>query len=176
MAEWHGHADHDIAAWKAVQLCMLYGNNEPRSAHLVIESNTLETEGTEGDNSEYILDEIVGFYPNLYSRTSPEQIKQGAPTRYGFHTNVATKSMIISHVVKCMRQDLYIERCNEAVDEYDVYEIKPNGKEMGAVEGMHDDRVMSRAIGLYVCYHIDLPKQITQLKVKKRKIVSEATI
>ena len=47
---------------------------------------------------------------------------------------------------------------------------------MGAVEGMHDDRVMSRAIGLYVCYHIDLPKQITQLKVKKRKIVSEATI
>ena len=176
VAEWHGHADHDIAAWKAVQLCMMYGNNEPRSAHLVIESNTLETEGTEGDNSEYILDEIVGFYPNLYSRTSPEQIKQGAPTRYGFHTNVATKSMIISHVVKCMRQDLYIERCNEAVDEYDVYEIKPNGKEMGAVEGMHDDRVMSRAIGLYVCYHIDLPNQITQLKVKKRKIVSEATI
>ena len=42
-------------------------------ALLVIESNTLETEGTEGDNFEYILDEIAGHYDNLYSRTPIDQ-------------------------------------------------------------------------------------------------------
>ena len=52
---WHGHIEHDKLAWKAVEIARAYGN-----ALLIIESNTLETEGTEGDNFEYILNEIAG--------------------------------------------------------------------------------------------------------------------
>lgn len=176
VAEWHGHIDHDKGAWKAVQLCRLYGGDKD-TALLVIESNTLDTEGTEGNNFEFILDEIAAYYGNLYCRTSADKIRQGAAVRYGFHTNSSTKPMVISHQVKAIRDGLYIERSHEAVDEHDVFEIKPDGKEMGAVEGMHDDRVMARAIGVWVCYHTDLPEPVRMGNVRTvRRVISEATI
>lgn len=85
--------------------------------------------------------------------------------------------MVISHQVKAIRDGLYIERSHEAVDEHDVFEIKPDGKEMGAVEGMHDDRVMARAIGVWVCYHTDLPEPVRMGNVRTvRRVISEATI
>lgn len=172
VAEWHGHIDHDILIWKAAQAAKMYGN-----ALLVIESNTLETEGTEGDNFEYILDEIRYFYDNLYYRTSPEQIKKGMPTRYGFHTNIHTKPTVIDFIKASMRDNLYLERSLPTIDEYDLYEIKENGKEMGAVEGNHDDRVMATAILIYVCYKWGLPRIIKDNKklIRKTKIISEAS-
>lgn len=126
VAEWHGHIDHDKGAWKAVQIAAYYADGD--DALLVIESNTLETEGTEGNNFEYILDEISGHYGNLYCRTPADKIRQGAPVRWGFHTNSSTKPMVISHEAKAIREDLYVERCREAVDEHDTFEIKEDGK------------------------------------------------
>jgi hypothetical protein len=41
VAEWCGHIDHDLLAWKAVQIAHAYDDGL-----LVIESNTLETEQT----------------------------------------------------------------------------------------------------------------------------------
>ena len=173
VAEWHGHIDHDLLIWKAAQIAEAYGH-----AMLVIESNTLETEGTEGDNFEYILDEIVEFYDNLYSRTSPEQIRQGAPVKYGFHTNPKTKPMILGHLKACMRDGLYIERSRPTCDEFDVFEIKEDGKQTGAVEGCHDDRVMSTAINVFVCYHLPVPKEKAKKtsNYKRTRIVSEASM
>lgn len=172
IAEWHGHIEHDLLIWKAAQVAKAYGD-----ALLVIESNTLETEGTEGDNFEYILDEIVEYYDNLYSRTTPEQIKQNIPTKYGFHTNPKTKPMIINFLKASMRDYQYIERCMPTTYEMDTYEIKDNGKEMGAVEGCHDDRVMQRSIGVYVSWKWPLPYEIIiSTKVKANRIVSEASM
>ena len=175
VAEWHGHIDHDKGAWKAVQMATFYADEE--DAMVVIESNTLETEGTEGNNFEYILDEIAGHYSNLYCRTPADQIRQGAPAKWGFHTNTSTKPMVISHQAKAIRDSLYIERCEEAVDEHDTFEIKEDGKTMGAVEGMHDDRLMTRAIGVWICYRIGLPFAVnTPIATPTRKVISEATI
>lgn len=173
VAQWHGHIEHDKLAWKAVQLAHLYGD-----ALLVIEANTLESEGTEGDHFEYILNEIAGEYGNLYSRTSEQEIRQGRPRRWGFHTNSSTKPMIIDHLVKAFRDSLYIEHCKHTCDEFDLYEIKENGKEMGAVEGNHDDRVMATAILIWVCYNHPLPtvKEIYNPSKKKTRIVSEASL
>lgn len=174
VAEWHGHTDHDKGAWKAVQIALFYADGD---ALLVIESNTLETEGTEGNNFEYILDEIADVYDNLYSRTPADQIKQGVPAKWGFHTNTSTKPMVISHQVKAVRDELYIEREKRAVDEHDTFEIKEDGKTMGAVEGKHDDRLMTRAIGVWICYRIDLPHKLRpQLCTGGQRVVSEATI
>jgi len=170
-AEWHGHIDHDKVAWKAAQIATMYGE-----ALLVIESNTLETEGTEGDNFEYILDEIAGHYDNLYSRTPIDQIRQGAPKRWGFHTNSSTKPMVIKHHVKAVRDGLYIERDQQAIFEHDTFELKEDGKTMGAVEGMHDDKLMTRAIGVWVCYHWDLPRPAIVSQAKSPRIISEASI
>ena len=173
VAQWHGHIEHDKLAWKAAQLAHLYGD-----ALLVIEANTLESEGTEGDHFEYILNEIAGEYGNLYSRTSEQEIRQGRPRRWGFHTNSSTKPMIIDHLVKAFRDGLYIEHCTHTCDEFDLYEIKENGKEMGAVEGNHDDRVMATAILIWVCYNHPLPsrKEIYNPSKKKTRIVSEASL
>lgn len=170
---WHGHIEHDKLAWKAVEIARAYGN-----ALLIIESNTLETEGTEGDNFEYILNEIAGKYNNLFSRTSQQEIKQGRPRRWGFHTNNATKPMVINFLIKALRDELYIERCLQTTYELDLYELKENGKEMGAVEGNHDDRVMATAILIWACYNHPLPQRPANGQNSKRRtrIVSEASI
>jgi hypothetical protein len=172
-AEWHGHIDHDRLAWKAAQIATLYGN-----ALLVIESNTLETEGTEGNNFEYILDEISGTYRNLYSRTPSDQIREGVPARWGFHTNLSTKPMVIDHQVKVVRDGLYVERCLPACLEHDVFEIKADGKTLGAVDGMHDDRLITRAIGNWICYRLPPPRLINADSATSvpRKIQGLATI
>lgn len=179
VAQWYGHCDIDLLAWKAAQIAAFYDNSL-----LVIESNTLETHDKErdvdGDQSQFILNQLKKVYPNLYARKqSEEDILQGLPTKYGFHTNVATKPMIISTLVKVVRENLYIERDKRCLDEYLTYEKKPNGS-YGAVIGKHDDLLMTRAIGLHVCfYEMELPKVVKRqhnVYVKRKKAVSAATI
>ena len=173
VACWHGHIEHDKLAWKAMEIARAYDN-----ALLVIEANTLETEGTEGNNFEYILNEISGKYSNLYCRTSLQEIKQGRPRRWGFHTNSSTKPMVINFLIKALRDGLYIERCLETTYELDLYEYKENGKEMGAIEGNHDDRVMATAILIWICYNHPLPTYTNSNghNMRKRKIISEASL
>ncbi|MBO4821627.1 MAG: terminase [Prevotella sp.] len=160
-AQWYGHIDMDLLAWKAVQVACYYNN-----ALLVVESNTLEThddgrwlEG--GDQSSYILNVIRNAYPNLYARQrSAEDIQRKAPVKYGFHTNIKTKPEIISTLVEVVREHLYIERDERCIDEYLSYVKRQNGS-YGAVEGKHDDLLMTRAIGLHICFHeMPLPRLI----------------
>jgi hypothetical protein len=178
VAQWYGHIDMDLLAWKAAQIAAFYDNSL-----LVIESNTLETHDRErdvdGDQSAAILNQIKDIYPNLYARKQSEDaIIQGLPIRYGFHTNVATKPMIISTLVKVIREGLYIERDKRCIDEYLNYEKKPNGS-FGAKVGTHDDLLMTRAIGLHISfYEMQLPQIVTcgsQSISYNRKVVSAAS-
>ena len=179
VAQWYGHIDMDLLAWKAAQIAAFYDNSL-----LVIESNTLETHDKErnvdGDQSAAILNQIKGIYPNLYARKQSEDaIIQGLPVRYGFHTNVATKPMIISTLVKVIREGLYIERDKRCIDEFLNYEKKPNGS-FGAKAGTHDDLLMTRAIGLHICfYEMELPQVVTRGRNNLKyapKVVSAASL
>jgi len=158
VAEWCGHIDHDLLAWKAAQIAKIY-----QTSLLVIESNTLETEETEGDHFEYILDEIAFEYDNLFSRTPSDKIKEGVPPRWGFHTNRSSKQMVCDHQKKAVREDLYIENSVAACDEHDTLEIKENGS-IGAVDGCRDDRHITRAIGVWVCYQYLPPPRFIEDK------------
>ena len=77
------------------------------------------------------------------------------------------------------RERLYIERDKRCLDEYDTYERKPNGA-YGAIVGKHDDLLMTRAIGLHICYReMEMPEfvPITNRTLRKdRSPVSEASI
>lgn len=151
VAQWYGHIDMDLLAWKSAQISKYYSN-----AELVIESNTLETHDRErmvdGDQSGYILNRIKDYYPNLYARDrSEDEILQGAPRKFGFHTNTATKPVVISALQKAVREKLYIERDGRCLDEMISYERKPNGA-FGAILGCHDDLLMTRAIGMHICF------------------------
>ncbi len=178
VAQWYGHVDIDRLAWKAAQVAAFYDNSL-----LVIESNTLETHDKErqvegGDQSQYILNQISTVYPNLYARRqSEDEIRQGLPRKYGFHTNIATKPMVISTLVKVVRERLYTERDVRCLGEFLTYERRQNGS-YGAIAGKHDDLLMTRAIGLHICFHeMDVPRVIPRTRRTHKKAkgpVSEA--
>lgn len=178
VAQWRGHCDIDLLAWKAARIAAFYDN-----ALLVIESNTLETHDRErmvdGDQSHFILNQIRRVYPNLYARRQSEtDILLHRPRRYGFHTNIATKPMIISTLVKVVREGLYVERDERCLDEYLVYERRPNGS-YGAIPGAHDDLLMTRAIGLHICYYEMEPPRLADCSlgsVAPPSTISEATL
>lgn len=176
VAEWHGHIDHDLLAWKAAQIAAYYQN-----ALLVIESNTIESKDndTDGDQSLLIFNRIADVYPNLYMRRAPEEkVQQGVVGMYGFHTNRRTKPIIISNLVAILRDEGYVERNEEALAEFATYEKKQNGS-YGATDGHHDDFVMARAIALYICYcEMELPKvrKKTETANARPKIRTEASI
>lgn len=161
VAQWKGHSDIDLLAWNAARIAAYYDN-----ALLVVESNTLETHdadrSVEGDQSHFILNRIREAYPRLYARRqSAEDIMQGRPRKFGFHTNRATKPMIITHLVQMVREGLYAERDEGCLDEYLTYECRPDGS-YAALPGRHDDMLMTRAIGLHICYNeMPLPASAT---------------
>ncbi|MDE5744387.1 MAG: hypothetical protein K2H84_01845 [Paramuribaculum sp.] len=138
VAQWRGHIDHDLLAWKAASLAMYF-----HEALLVIESNTLESEL--GGASRYILDSLAEIYPRLYYRRS----ESGSGRKVGFHTNRTTKNLIITALIAAVRENAYIERSSLACDEMATYCQLPTGA-YAAREGCHDDILITRAIALYV--------------------------
>lgn len=180
VAEWYGHCDIDILCWKAAQIAAFYNNSL-----LVIESNTADSRDKErhvegGDQSMYILNQLGGVYPTMYYRKqSADEIREGVPKKYGFNTNTLTKPMIITTLIKCVREHLYTERETGALDELLTYERKQNGA-YGAITGRHDDKVMTRAIGMHIClFEMDMPTMIKKdenIYNYRRRPMTEATI
>ena len=146
----------------------------------MIESNTLETNNTKGD-AEYILTLVRDVYENLYARKqSAEDIKEGRPRKYGYHTNTSTKPVLINNLKLVVREHLYIEREEDTLNEYLTYVKTEDGK-YEALSGYHDDRLMTRAIAMQVSMNeMELPKLVTREKRKTTslggKVVSEASI
>lgn len=132
VAQWRGHTDHDLLAWKAAAIGVYY-----REALLVIESNSLESGEEQGP---HLLSLLERYYDNLYRRPG---------FRLGFHTNRATKAAIISLLVARVRDAGYVERDNGACNELLQYEQLPGGS-YAARKGCHDDILMTRAIALYI--------------------------
>lgn len=139
VARWRGHIDHDLLAALASGLGRWYN-----TALLVVESNSLESD-TAGEGR-FILSRLADRYPALYRRAPSEG---NAAWRPGFHTNRATKSVIISHLVALVREGGYVERDSEACDELTQYELQPGGV-YAARRGCHDDLLMTRAMALWV--------------------------
>ena len=166
VAQWKGHLDHDLLAYKSAQIACYYNN-----ALLVIESNTLETKerdrDTEGDHSTTLFDAIAEIYDNLYAReNSAEDIIAGKPKKWGFHTNVRTKPLVIDNLITNVRDDGWVERDSDACDELSYYERKENGS-YGAISGHHDDILMTRAIGLLISKNLPIPKYIESRSYSK---------
>jgi len=168
IATWRGHLDQDFMIWKAVQIAAWYNG-----ALLVVEANSLRHEwvGTEGDHTATILDEIKDYYPNLYMRAAPaDKIREGFTGRYGFFTG-SNKTELVDSMNSRLRDMGYIERDERVLNEADYYEFKSDGT-YGAVDGMHDDLYMCRAIGLKVSSKMEIPKDITE-KLRQMEVEKE---
>lgn len=136
VASWRGHIDHDLLAWKCAGIAKWYDD-----ALLVVESNTLEQEHTDGDPSTYILGCIGRHYRNLYYRRDP----LSGTYKPGMHINRSSKTALITELVAAVRDEAYIERDDRACDEYAQYERQPSGS-FAARDGCHDDLLMTRAL------------------------------
>ncbi len=168
VAQWYGHIDHDLLAWKAAQIATYYDN-----ALLVIESNTLET-SCDDTRSNYILNTIADHYRNLYARqVTSDEIRETAPTRWGFHMNRSTKNLLINTMINALRNNHYIERDEKACHEFDVFERKPNGS-FGAQDGEHDDILITRCIGYYIATQEPLIP-VTHKRLTHNSPISEAS-
>lgn len=143
VGQWRGHIDHDLLALKAEAIARFFN-----MALLVVESNSWES-NSEGEGR-YLLSRLMHRYPNLYYRRSDESHTSRLP---GFHTNMRTKPAIIANLVACVRDTAYIERDPGTCDELLQYEALPEGG-YAARRGSHDDRLMTRAIALYIHTHL----------------------
>lgn len=138
VAQWRGHIDHDLLAWKAAQIATLYNR-----ALLVVECNSL-LKGMSDDTNigDYVLDVIARHYRNVYRRKS---------NHVGFFTDRPTKIAMVEHLKSAVRDLTYVERDHDAVNELMTYE--QHGTVYQARKGHHDDIVMTRAIALWVATH-----------------------
>lgn len=174
VAQWRGHIPMDQLAWKAAQIAEYYNH-----ALLVIESNTLETNNTRSE-AEYILTLIREVYDNLYARKSDNtsnDVREKPPVKYGFHTNVKTKGDIINNLQTVVREGLYTERDVRCLEEYKVYIQNEKGV-YEAPKGFHDDILMTRAIGMWIClFEMDRPHIVKLSTIRQQpRVINEATM
>ena len=138
VAQWRGHIDHDLLIEKAIAIASFYNQ-----ALLVVESNTLETHASDG-KSAYLLRRLKDEYSNVFRRKAePHGFK------VGFQTNVLTKAQVVNHLVTMVREGLLVEHDSDAIDEMSWFEERLGGG-FGAIDGKHNDMVMSRGIALLV--------------------------
>jgi hypothetical protein len=157
---WHGRMDADQVAWKAAQIGRWFTIDDIEPL-LIIEVNFFDRkEANEGEAFYTTLDEIGPHYPNLFSRTPPEQIRNGVPKKYGFHMNRQTKPEIVLHYNKVLRQGLYLEYDERVPAEAHSYENQGNGK-YNAVEGQHDDLLIVTMLNNWACYsYMEAPELV----------------
>lgn len=148
VAEWHGHCDADQLAMRCAQIAHFYND-----AYLVIENNTAYSRmnNTEGNQSELFFPILLPLYNNLYSASQSKLKKvKNIEMKWGFNTNKNTKVAVVKTMARIIRDGGYMERELAAIDECTYFLYYKQNDSYGAVAGKHDDRVMARAIALYV--------------------------
>lgn len=170
VAEWHGHCDPDQLAMRCAQIASFYYD-----AFLAVENNTAYSRmnNTDGDISQLFFPVLLNLYDNIYNSNHNRLLKRRPKElMWGFNTNESTKVSIINNLKIALRTDGYIEREPEALNEYSYYMQFPNGK-YGNVPGKHDDRVMARAIALWVDKEMDTPaifERKTKAQIEQEKL------
>ena len=168
VAEWHGHCEPDRLAMRCAQISKYYCD-----AYLVVENNTAYSRmnNTEGDVSQLFFPILLPLYDNLYSGNTSKLLKhRQKETKWGFNTNQSTKPALIKHYVKVVNSHNYIEREREALTEMGYYLFYPDkGGVYGAAPGYHDDRVMARAIALFVSKLDMSPPYIRREKTEEER-------
>jgi len=147
VAQCHGWMNPRQYATEVVKLALFYNGGL-----LAIERN--------GPGDECIRSCKEWGYWNLFRDVSdPTQAEFSPDADFGVHTNRSTKGQMIAILQdviknrKTGKRTIEI-RCDETLDELGCYEQQQSDKsdviKFGASTGMHDDRVMSLALAVYV--------------------------
>lgn len=140
------HTRPDIFGWESVRVAKFY-----YEALLAYEINRHKHDrgdvkrGFEPEWSLAVLETIMNHYRNLYMReTNRARTDDSTTSEIGFHMNISTKPMICALLDRCIDEYLLDDPDETAVNEMSWFEKKEDGT-LGAVEGKHDDCVVTDA-------------------------------
>lgn len=171
VARWRGNIDLDRAAWKAIQIAEWYNKSLFTPEMNVL--STKENRKTDGDGFLTVIDEIYPYYSNVFMRVTIDKVKKESLERIGFWMTPPMKAKIVNDLIKGYRDMTYFEFDEEALNEAQNFEYKEDGT-MGAIEGEHDDNLISTGINLWVCTnYLPLPYLIQNTPAFEEKIVGD---
>jgi predicted phage terminase large subunit-like protein len=134
--------DKDRAMWKAVEIARKYDNA------LLVVANIPES------GFDFLMDEIVAKYKNIYYKRKPEEIRQNLPVRFGFPVDKHSKIGLYDFMNKVVRDEMYVERDFGTCSDMELVELKSD-ETVGVIEGGDETAIICTAIGLSVCYDLD---------------------
>jgi len=94
-------------------------------------------------------------YPNMYYRMQEDSISHRPTRKYGFKTTMLTRPIIISNLVKLVRENPDIINDEETINEMLVFVRNEKGKPE-AQQGYHDDLIIALAIAEYIREQLDI--------------------
>lgn len=107
--------------------------------------------GIETNFSTYPVMELERLrYPKQYVRESIDDYTHKVKQSYGFLTNTKTRPVIISELIKAVRDDIHIVRDEITLQEMLTFVRNQETLKPEAEAGAHDDCVMSLAIAHYI--------------------------
>ena len=104
-------------------------------------------------------------YPKQYVRETVDNYTHKPRRSYGFETNSKTRPIIISELIRAVREDINIV-CDEDTLQEMLTFVRDESFRPEAEEGAHDDCVMALAIAHYIRPQQDY---LTKEEVQKRK-------
>lgn len=135
VAVYHNMTDETLFARQMI--CLGYRYNK---ALIAIEANF----------STYPNKEIARLgYPNIYVRDKEDDYRQPIVSAYGFKTTQITRPLIISSLVDIVRDNVECINDRLTLNECLTFITNEHGRKE-AMQGKHDDLVMSLGIGYYV--------------------------
>lgn len=106
--------------------------------------------GIENNYSTYPTAELERRgYPNLYIRTQVDSYTHAYKKSYGFVTNSKTRPLIVSTLIKAVRDDIEILNDETTMQEMLTF-VRREDNTPAAENGAHDDTVMALAIAHYI--------------------------
>ena len=106
--------------------------------------------GVETNWSTYPVMELERLkYPKQYVRETFDNFTHKVKTAFGFDTNTKTRPVIISELIKAVRDDITIVNDEDTLEEMLTF-VRDESYRPEAEEGAHDDCVMSLAIAHHI--------------------------
>lgn len=140
VASYKGYVPTNVQIEKTVQIAMMY--SKVKKPLVVPEVTGI---------GEAFVNDLKKVYEKIYEREIFNQRESKKTLKLGFHTNFATKNLLIEHMRNLFEKKFPKIRDNDVVDEMKtfIYSNEAQMKGAGAQNGYHDDQIMSTLLAYW---------------------------
>jgi hypothetical protein len=147
VANYMGFVPLSVIANKAVQLALMYAT--VKKPLIVCESQ---------GGGQAVIEALKKSYDNIYEREVFNHREKKYTKKLGFHTNFASKQLLIDHTTNLFQRNFLKIRDKATVEELKtfIYSNESTKKGAGAQSGYHDDAVMALMLA---CWNVEAVTQ-----------------